>query len=128
MNHLEGIVREIHTDKDVSLIEILVDGSTFSALTVSHDFHPGDQVSIEFKETAMSLAKSISGELSIRNRFDVIIDTLTPNNILTKVILNFHGTRLVSTITTSSAERMQLKTGDRVEGLVKTTDMHLSKG
>jgi molybdopterin-binding protein len=128
MNHLEGIVQEVHTDRNVSLVEIRLGDSIISALTVNPDFHPGEKVSIEFKEASMSLAKSISGELSIRNRFDLVIEAVTVNKVLTKVILNFHGTRLVSTITTSSADSMQLKAGDRVEGLVKTTDMHLKKG
>lgn len=128
MNHLQGTVRRIDADRDICLIEILVGETSISALTVNRGFQQGDDVSIAFKDTAMSIGKHVSGEFSIRNRFPLIITAVTVERVLTKVALDFGGTPLVSTITTASAERMQLKAGDRVEGLVKTTDMHLTKG
>lgn len=132
MNKITGIVRKIKTDEGLSWIALQVENLTLSAMMIeaagrSLPLQEGDAVVVAFKETSMSIGKDLSGELSIRNRFDVVITSLTKSNVLTKLMLDFHGRQLVSVITTASAEQMQLAPGDRVTGLVKTTDMILMK-
>jgi molybdopterin-binding protein len=123
MNHLKGVIQRIEADEDISLIEVLVQNSLFSALTMDKGFKVGDNVIVGFKETAMSIGKDTSGEFSIRNRFDLTVKSFTRGRVLTKVIVDFQGQELVSVITTASAERMKINTHDQVEGMVKTTDM-----
>lgn len=123
MNHLKGVIQGIKADEDISLIEVLVRNRLFSALTMDQGFNVGDNVILGFKETAMSIGKGISGEFSIRNRFDLTVKSFTPGRVLTKVVVDFQGQELVSVITTASAERMKINIHDQVEGMVKTTDM-----
>jgi molybdopterin-binding protein len=127
MNQLKGIVHKAEADHDISLIEVLVGSKLFSVLTIERDFRTGDPVVMGFKETAMSIGKNISGDLSIRNRFNLTVKSLTTDKVLTKVTLDFQGEELISVVTTASAKRMKINVGDRVEGLVKTTDMLLMK-
>lgn len=127
MNKLTGTIQDIEIDGDISIINILIGNTSFSAITIDEalpmSLNLGDDVTMGFKETAMSIGKGISGGLSIRNRFKAVIKSLTTGKLLTKLVLDFQGHDLISVITTASAKRMNLQIGDQVEGLVKTTDM-----
>lgn len=132
MNKLKGYVQSIENDEAISIIKIEVEGNLVSAIRTelsesSAILEVGDSVMVSFKETAMSIGKNLSGELSIQNRFDVTIKAVTMHKVLTKITFDFRHRQLVSVITTASAKRMQLKPGDSVQGLVKTTDMLFTK-
>lgn len=132
MNKLQGSIKNITKDEAIEILEILADGVSLSAIRtegngVVSQLMIGDRVSVSFKETAMSISKNLSGEISIQNRFDVSIMSITMDKLLSKIFLDFKGRQLVSVITTASVKRMQLKPGDQVQGLVKTTDMLFSK-
>lgn len=132
MNKLKGVISEIQSDGGILLITITVSGITISAIMVeatnaSFSLKSGDTILVMFKETAMSIGKNISGEFSIRNRFEGEINHIEKSRLLTKIILNFNHIQLVSVITTASAEHLNLEVGDHVTGLVKTTDIILIK-
>lgn len=132
MNKLKGIISEIQSDNGISLITIETSGTNITAIMVetanaSSFLKPGDNMLVTFKETAMSIGKDISGEFSIRNRFEGEIAHIEKSRLLAKIILNFNQTQLVSVITTASAENLALHVGDYVTGLVKTTDIVLIK-
>lgn len=130
MNKLKGVISAIVTDKGISLITVNVSGIKILAIMVEATNMPsslksGDTILVAFKEISMSIGKNISGEFSIRNRFESIITYIEKSKLLTKVILNFNQCQLVSVITTASADRLGLNMGDHVTGLVKTTDIVL---
>jgi molybdopterin-binding protein len=132
MNKLKGIISEIQSDNGISLITIETSGTNITAIMVetanaSSFLKHGDNMLVTFKETAMSIGKDISGEFSIRNRFEGEIAHIEKSRLLAKIILNFNQTQLVSVITTASAENLALHVGDYVTGLVKTTDIVLIK-
>lgn len=132
MNKLHGIITEIASDDGMALITIQASGIKVTAIQVdandeSMRLKPGDSLTVAFKETAMSIGKNISGDFSIRNRFEGEIIHIEKSKILTKIILNFNQISLVSVITTASAENLQLKVDDQVTGMVKTTDIILIK-
>jgi molybdopterin-binding protein len=132
MNKLKGIISEIRSDNGISLITIETSGTNITAIMVetanaSSFLKHGDNMLVTFKETAMSIGKNISGEFSIRNRFEGEIAHIEKSRLLAKIILNFNQTQLVSVITTASAENLALHVGDYVTGLVKTTDIVLIK-
>lgn len=131
MNKLKGIVHGITSDAYISVIEIDAEGRKLAAISTgkqeADDLQIGDEVMVGFKETAMSIAKQLMGVLSIQNRFDLVIKSMDMDKVLTKIRL-FDGTHhFISVITTASALRMQLTEGDKVVGLVKTTDLIFKK-
>lgn len=132
MNKLQGSIRNITEDEAIQILEILADGILLSAIRTNRvgagtQLKIGDRVSVSFKETAMSISKNLSGEISIQNRFDVSIKSITMDKVLSKLLLDFKEQQLISVITTASVKRMQLQPGDHVQGLVKTTDLLFSK-
>ena len=71
----------------------------------------------------MSLAKNLSGLISLRNRLPAQVRAVEKGQVLAKVTLDYQGLDVVSIITTRSAERLDLKAGDAVEALVKANEM-----
>ncbi len=130
MNRIRGKIIEIESDGDLSLVTIEAEQTLFSSTVIDTPdtasyLKEGREVYMVFKETEMSISKGLSGGLSLRNRFPGAVTAIDRGKILTKVELDFRGRLLRSIITTRSAHSLELKVGDRVEGMVKTTEVSL---
>ncbi|HCA27327.1 MAG TPA: tobe domain protein [Betaproteobacteria bacterium] len=133
MNRLPGVIAAVETSGHISLVDVDADGGRFTAAAVGTAenmgyLQPGKAVTLLFKETEVSLAKQLSGMISLRNRFPSRIKALERGNILSKITLDYHGREIVSVITTRSVQRLELEIGDAVEGLVKANEMTLMHG
>jgi molybdate transport system regulatory protein len=125
VNRLRGTISAVESAGHVRLVDVNVNGTTFSAilLETAERLHPGATVTLVFKETEVSLAKNLSGLISLRNRLPAQVRTVEKGQVLAKVTLDYQGINVVSIITTRSAERLDLKAGDAVEALVKANEM-----
>lgn len=132
MNKLSGVIKNITIDGAFQLVELRAQELRLCAINTEVDpgksyLKEGDGVIIFFKETAMSISKNLSGEISIQNHFPCLVKSIETGQVLSKVQLAFKQQPLFSVITTASVKRMRLTPGDPVLGLVKTTDLHFSK-
>jgi molybdate transport system regulatory protein len=130
MNKLAGKIAGIQSSTAMSMVEVDAGGALFSALVLETPdtaayLKPGSSVEVIFKETEVSIAKGLSGLISIRNRFYARIAQLEEHSILTTVRLAYKGMEIVSIISTSSARRLNLNINDEVEWLVKTNEVSL---
>lgn len=132
MNKLIGTITNIQQSGAIMLADIEVYGQTVSALLIHSNEQDewltvGNTVNVAFKETEVSIAKGLSGSISLRNRFKSIIDEVRKGALLSEVKLRFGLYSLTSVITTRSAESLELKVGDEVEALVKANEISLLK-
>ncbi len=130
MNKLTGIIIHIESSGHMSMVDIDVTGDSFSSIVLetpqSADYlRNGGKVSLIFKETEVSIAKNLSGQISLRNRFKGLIKTIEKSNLLTKIILDYKNNEVISIISTRCADRLELKQGQTVEWLVKTNEVSL---
>ncbi len=130
MNKLRGRITHIESNDHVSLVDVEVMGDSFTAtLLESPDDAPylkiGNAVEVLFKETEVSLAKGLSGLISLRNRMNTTVKQVRGGVILSEVVLDYRGQQLSSIITTRSIKRMDIKTGDAVEAMVKANEVTL---
>jgi len=130
MNQLHAVIKSIETEDHISLVMVEAAGITFSTLVIDTPvtaayLREGTGVIMVFKETAMSIAKNVTGELSIRNRFPATVTEIKSGKVLTAVALNYKGNNLTAVITTRAANNLAIAAGDEVEGLVKTNDISL---
>ena len=130
MNKLKGKIVSIETSKHMSMVDVEVKGEIFSAIVLetpetAEYLKIGGDVFIVFKETEVSIAKNLSGLISIRNRIKSKIKRIDSDGILTKVTLSFNEANVISVISTKSARKLELKNGDDVEWLVKTNEISL---
>jgi molybdate transport system regulatory protein len=130
MNRLRGRIISIQSNDHVSLVDVDVSGDIFTAtlLETPEDaayLRMGNVVDVLFKETEVSLAKGLSGLISLRNRVNTTVKFVRSGIILSEVVLDYRGQAISSIITTGSIRRLDIKPGDEVEALVKANEVTL---
>ena len=130
MNKLRGRITHIESNDHVSLVDVDVMGDSFTAtLLETPDDAPylrvGNVVEVLFKETEVSLAKGLSGLISLRNRVLTTVKQVRSGVILSEVVLDYRGQTISSIITTRSIKRLDIKQGDELEALVKANEVTL---
>ena len=132
MNKLPGIITNIQQSGAILLVDIKVADRLFSALLIESANQPewvkiGETIDIVFKETEVSLAKNLSGQISLRNRMQCVVLKIDRGKLLSRVFLKFQDFTLSSAITTRSVDSLNLNIGDEVEALVKSNEVSLMK-
>ncbi|MBS1214434.1 MAG: hypothetical protein H6R26_3051 [Proteobacteria bacterium] len=130
MNQLPAHIVAIATQGAISLVDADVAGDTLTSIMVETPesapyLRVGGEVLLLFKETEVSLAKNLSGLLSLRNRLKARVKALTVGELLAEVELDYRGHTVVSVITRRAVERLQLAVGDEVEALIKANELLL---
>jgi len=130
MNKIKGVVKEIRSAQGISLIKVETPIGPVNSVIVGEDglhqyMAEGKNVYVLFKETEVSIGKKLEGKISLRNRFDCILEEIQKGDILSRLILNCRGHRVVSIITTGSVIDMELKEGDLITAMVKTNEVSL---
>lgn len=130
MNRLRGHIDSVLSNGHLSLVDVAVGADTFTATLLetpetSPYLVPGTEVELLFKETEVSLAKNLTGLISLRNRFPAVVTAITRGEIMSEVALDYQGHPLSSVVTTRAVERLGLAVGDAVEALVKANEMSL---
>lgn len=128
MNRLSANIAAVDIHGSIALVEAAVGAHRFTATLIGasdevKNWTTGMPVTLLFKETEVSLAKNLSGLLSMRNRIPCTVTAVEHGKLLTKVSLNFNGDRIESIITTRSSHALSITPGDIVEGLVKANEM-----
>lgn len=132
MNKLTGKISKIQQSGAILLVDVDVNGHGFSAMLIESATQPewlqtGHTIELVFKETEVSLAKNLSGMISMRNRMKCTILHIERGELLSKVSLQFQKYVITSAITTRSVNSLDLKVGDEVEALVKANEVSLMK-
>ena len=65
--------------------------------------------------------------LSARNQFAGTVKSVKLGNVMAEVIVKVGDLEIVSAITKSSAESLQLKEGDKVRAVIKSTEVMIDK-
>lgn len=130
MNRLPGRILAIESDGYLSLVDVAVGGHVLSAMLLetpasSPYLTVGNGVVVLFKETEVSLAKNLSGGLSLRNRMRGTVQSIRRGKILSEVRLDCQGTALTSIVTTRALGSLGLAEGDEAEALVKANEVSL---
>ncbi|MBV5348216.1 TOBE domain-containing protein [bacterium] len=132
MNRLTGTISKIQQSGAILLVDVDVDGHSFSAMLIESATQPewlktGNTIDLIFKETEVSLAKNLSGMISMRNRMKCTVLEIERGELLSKVSLQFLKHPITSAITTRSVNSLDLKIGDDIEALVKANEVSLMK-
>lgn len=132
MNRLSGKISKIQQSGAIILVDVDVDGHGFSALLIESATQPewlksGNTIEVVFKETEVSLAKNLSGMISMRNRMKCTVQQVNRGELLSLVKLQFLNYTVTSAITSRSVDLLDLKVGDEVEALIKANEVSLMK-
>ncbi|WP_293445762.1 TOBE domain-containing protein [Persephonella sp.] len=130
MNRLKGRIINIESSESISLVEVKTEIGNICAVVVetpktSDYLKVNNSIYVLFKETEVSIGKELSGMISLRNRFECIVEEIQKGKVLTRLVLRCRDKTIKSVITTRSAENMNIKKGDFVIALVKTNEVSL---
>jgi molybdopterin-binding protein len=65
--------------------------------------------------------------LSARNQFEGIVKSVTLGGIMAEVVVAVGSIEIVSAITRTSALNLNLKVGDKVKAIIKSTEVIIDK-
>lgn len=128
MNQLSGTLSGLEIHGSIALVEVAVGPHRLTATLLGASaamaaWSVGRPLTLLFKDTEVSLAKNLSGLISLRNRMPSQVVAVETGTLLTRVVLDFDGHSIASVITTRSARLLDIAVGDRVEALVKANEM-----
>lgn len=132
MNILPATITKITSADSILLLDVEVEGTAMSALLTENPYSAswlkeGNQVSVVFKETEVSLMKDFSGMISLRNRLPCRVTAVEKGKLIGIVHLLFKNRHLVSAITTRSIEGMNIQPGDEVTAMIKANEVSVVK-
>jgi len=130
MNKLKGTITQIQREGAILLVDVDVDGQSFSALLIESATIPvwlqvGSEVSLVFKETEVSLAKGLSGKISMRNRMKGHILKIERGELLSKISIRYGAYTIASAITTRAVDALGLCPDDVVDALIKSNEISI---
>ncbi|KHE91094.1 MAG: TOBE domain-containing protein [Candidatus Scalindua rubra] len=87
----------------------------------------GDSITVLIKGTDVMLAKSLSGMISARNRVSGIVKQIIRGDVVSKVFVESQEEMLHAIITNTSLEEMDIREGNEIMAIVKSTELILYK-
>lgn len=131
MNVLQGTIQHIQTVNELSRIEIDLRGHTFVSLVIDigsfGEIAVGNAVTLLFKEAEVLIGTKES-TVSASNAFVSRVKKITQGKILSEVIFDFERVEIISLITTSSLQRLQIEAGKEFLWFIKANEVTLQKG
>jgi molybdopterin-binding protein len=65
--------------------------------------------------------------LSARNQLQGVVRSVKVGNVMAEVVVDVNGLEIVSVITRASAEGLNLRPGDTVRAIIKSTEVLIDK-
>lgn len=131
MNVLQGTIQHIQTVNELSRVEIDLHGRSFVSLVIDIDSFGeiaiGNAVTLLFKEAEVLIGTKES-TVSASNAFVSRVKKITQGKILSEVTFDFEGGEIISLITTSSLQRLQIEAGKEFLWFIKANEVTLQKG
>ncbi|MBI2265537.1 MAG: TOBE domain-containing protein [Armatimonadetes bacterium] len=130
MNRLRGKIVKIESTGLMSSVDVKVGEDVFSAFVLETPptcgyLREGGEVSLLFKETEVSLAREFTGIISIGNQMEGTVSRIDLGKILGLVELDYRGTTVGAITSKSAVTALDLKKGDKVRWLLKSSELSL---
>ena len=130
MNTIKGEISAIISSGNISMIEAKVEDTIMAAIVIGNPQNTtylkiGKKIELLFKESEVSIARDFIGFISMRNQLEGPILKIERGDVFSKITFDFKGHQLVSLITSGSAKRLNLRTGDIITGLIKANEVIL---
>lgn len=127
MNHINAIVKDIQSMDNLSIVTFDAHGHSLRMMALGLNFplKVGSKVILGAKASNISLAKNLSGMISISNQLDCIIESVDKGSLLSSVKVRFNEVILESVITLESADQMDLRVGESVISLIKESELSI---
>lgn len=129
MSKFIATIKKIQSIDNLNIVKFDFCGLTLKmmSLDLNDDVEIGKKVKLSVKPSNISIAKNLSGEISLSNKIVATIQSLENGQLLTSVILKINDTLLESIITVDSSKRMNLQIGEVVTILIKASNLSIEE-
>ncbi|MCT7631194.1 TOBE domain-containing protein [Aliarcobacter butzleri] len=129
MSKFIATIKKIQSIDNLNIVKFDFCGLTLKmmSLDLNDDVEIGKKVKLSVKPSNISIAKNLSGEISLSNKIVATIQSLENGQLLTSVILKINDTILESIITVDSSKRMNLQIGEVVTILIKASNLSIEE-
>jgi molybdopterin-binding protein len=127
MNPIVATIKKINNIDSLNIVEFDFFGNTLKmmSLDLNKNVQINKKVKLAVKPTNVSIAKNLSGEISLSNQIVATIKSIENGVLLSSIILKANDTYFESIITADSAKRMNLKKDEEVTILIKASDLSI---
>jgi len=132
-NQLAGVVEMIENGKiNASIYIKLKSGYTMVSVITNGAVENlglivGDEVVTIFKSSAVLLATDMGLNISARNKLSGVVETINFGEVNSEVVVNIGSDLIASVITKNAVGNLDVKVGDRVTAIIKSSDVMIGK-
>lgn len=133
-NQIQGVVEHIEHGKVNSSIYLkLKSGYTLvsvitNSATENLNIKENDEVVAIFKSSGVLVTTDLSLNISARNKFQGVISEINLGDINSEIIIDIgNGDKIASVITKNATGSLDLKVGDNVSAIIKSSDVMIGK-
>ncbi|WP_025742004.1 TOBE domain-containing protein [Aquimarina pacifica] len=132
MNTLRGHISTIQTHGSLSLVQVCVHEDVFWTTIVIETpdtasyLCQGKEITLMFKETEVSISTDLDLNISIHNKAQGTILEIEKGILLSKLVLATNLGNITALLTSKAINLLQLKIGDPIVAMVKTTEIMVS--
>ncbi len=87
----------------------------------------GDEVIVIFKSSSVLLTTDTDLNISARNKLCGVVETINFGEVNSEVVVNIGGDLIASVITKNAVENLDIKIGDKVTAIIKSSDVMIGK-
>jgi molybdopterin-binding protein len=129
MNQIQATVIEIQSVDNITVVafESCAQELRMMALGLNLPIKIGSKVTLGAKASTVSLAKNLSGMLSLSNQLICTVESINKGTLLCSVKVRFNEVLLESVITLASALKMNLQVGETITMLIKASELSIIK-
>ena len=129
MNQIEAYITKIESVDNITIVSFKVGAQCMKmmALEIHENVAVGSLVILGAKATNIALSKEHLEHISISNQLEAVIESIVWGILLCSVRFMFEGVCWESIITRDSATRMELKVGEKVIALLKSSELSIIK-
>ncbi len=132
MNLLNAKILNTESRGNISLVNCNVNNHILQAMVIGNEstmeyLSNNNQIELLINETEITIAKDLTGSISIANQFLCEIISIQKGYLFSRIKLNFEGQELYSLLTTDVCLKLNLEKGDIVTALIKANEIFLKQ-
>lgn len=127
MNKIEAIISQIDNIDNLNIVQFDFSGITLKmmSLDLEENIKVGQKVMLIVKATNILVAKDFEGMISFANQLKGKIENIENGKLLSCVDVLVKNVQFQSVITEASSKRMNLKKGEEITILIKSSDLSI---
>ncbi len=132
MNVLKGNITSMQTSGRLTIVAVNLNDVVIKSIiienpeTVSY-LKAGNSIKAIFKETEVVLGRGNEIPISMENQIEGTITKVIEGELLCNIGLDTKAGKITATLTSESVSKLQLKEGETVKAMIKTTEIMLSE-